>query len=491
MNGPVTGLSLRMPPTNIQAEQALLGALLANNKAYDQMSGFLRPEHFADPIHGRIYEVAARRIDSGRLVDAVALKGEFEHDGVLDEVGGVAYLAQLLAAMVGIINAGEYARAVRDCWHRREMIAIGEDLIARSFAPGESPAGEIHEAAEEALAALADGQEGEAAPVPAHEAMRQAITAAWEARDVPGGLVGLSTGLRDLDDITGGLRAGEMIVIGARPSMGKSTLALAIATGAAQAGGRVLFVTMEMSAADLGAQMAAGLTPISRDLTTRGKLRYQDEATGQFRWRPVQQWEIDAMVAAQRAMADRRLLLLELRMRTIQALRGQVRRMKRRGGLDLVVVDYLGLMTVPELARAGNRTMEVGRLSAGLKGMAQDFGLPVVVLSQLSRAGERREVKRPVLDDLRESGDIEQDADVVILLHRDEYYLHRKKIERGEKDSGEDWANRQSHHNEAVKAAAGQASLYIDKNRKGRIGEVRLAFGNDTTWFGDLPEGGG
>jgi len=487
----LSGLSLRQPPANLAAEQALLGALLANNKAYDQVAGFLRPEHFADPVHGRIYAAIARRIDAGRLADAVSLKAEFEHDGVLEEVGGAKYLAELLGAMVGIVGAADYGRAIQDAWHRRELVEIGAELVDRAFAPGDASARAIHEAAEERLAALADGQVGESAPVPAAEAMGLAIDAAVQASARPGGLIGVTTGLRELDDITGGWRRGHMIVVGARPSMGKTSLLQTMGAAAALAGARVLLVSMEMMAASLGAQLVAGLTPIARDLATRGKHREQDPATGRFSWRPVDQREIAEMVAAQRRMVERGLLVVELRTRTLAALRAVVRRQMRRGGLDLVLVDYLQLMTVPELARFDNRTLEVTRLSGGLKAMAVDFDLPVVVASQLSRAVEGREVKRPGLSDLRDSGAIEQDADVVTFLNREHYYLTRMRLERRERESGEDYANRMSQHATRAAQAKGRAQLHVDKQREGRTGTVEVAFDDETTWFGDLPEGAG
>lgn len=486
---PLLGISQRQPPANPQAEQALLGALLANNKAFDAVSGFLREEHFADPIHGRIYGAIARRVDAGQLADAITLKREFEHDGVLEEVGGAQYLAQLLSAMVGIINAGEYGRAIRDAWHRRALIAIGEELVNACFAPAERGAAEIQEAAEEALARLADGMEVEAVPVPAGEAMRLAIDEAWRAREALGGLVGWSTGLRALDDATGGLRAPDLVVLGARPSMGKTSLALRIAEGAAATGARVGLFSYEMSAADLGAQLAAGLTPVPRDLATRGKLRERDEL-GRFRWRAMEMAEYDAMFRASRAMGERKLVLLDMRSRTLQSLRAAVRRLRRRGGLDLVVIDYLQLMTVPELMRFDNRTEMTTRLVGGIKAMAKEFGLPVVLLSQLNRGVEGREVKRPQLSDLRDSGAIEQDADVVMFLHRDEYYLDRLKIEREKRESDEDLANRRARHEARLRAARGLASIYIDKLRKGRIGEVAVRFDGETTWFRDLEEDG-
>lgn len=486
---PLLGLGLRMPPTNVPAEQAVLGGLLANNKAYDGIAGRLRVEHFADPANGAVFGAVARRIDAGRLADAVTLAGcvaewaaAFKGDA---EARG--YLASLLAAMVGTRDVAHYAEAVIEAWHRRALIEIGEELVGRAMDDSAVPAREVHEAAEEALARLADGQEGEAPPVAAHRAMELAIDEAWRASKTPGGLVGLSTGLGALDDATGGLMRGDMLVLGARPSMGKTSLGQTIAAGAAAAGGRVAMFSFEMSAEALGAQLVAGLVPLSRDLTTRGKERFWDER-GRFGWRPVTAAEIAAMQSAQRMMAERNLLIFDRIPRTVAAVRAAVRRMKRRGGIDLVVVDYLQLMTVPELRGSDKRYEMVTRLSGDLKQLAKEFDVPVLVLAQLSRAGEEREVKRPQLSDLRDSGAIEQDADVVMFLHRDSYYLSRRKMERGEKQSAEEWANQQSRHNERMAAAEGRADVYIDKARKGRIGTVHLAYGEETTWFTDLPE---
>lgn len=482
-------IATRLPPQNLLAETGLLGGLLANNKAYDGVAGWLKPEHFADPVNGRIYEVVARRIDAGRLADVVVLKGELEHDGVLDEVGGMPYLAHLLA--VGSPSqVADYARVVRDAWHRRELIAIGDELVTRAYAPAEASAHELHEWVEEELARLADGQEGEAAPVPAHEAMGLAIDRAVKAADRPGGLVGISTGLQALDAITGGLQPGHMIVVGARPSMGKTTLLQAIGAGAAHAGARVLMVSLEMTARSLGGQLVAGLTPIHRDLATRGKEPGHD-AAGRFEWRRVSEGEVEAMLRAQRAMRERRLMLVELRNRTMASLRSVVRRMMRRGGLDLVLIDYLGLLRVPELARVGNRVLEVTRLSGDIKALAQDFDIPVVVASQLNREVESMDVKRPGLAHLRDTGAIEQDADVVMFLHRDHYYLTRTRHERGEREDADTYGNRLSRHAERMRLAEGKASLFVDKQREGRTGEVKLAYGDETTWFTDLVEGEG
>ncbi len=483
---PLAGISQRLPPTNLQAEQALLGAILANNKAYDAVSGFLRVEHFADPIHGRIYREAGALIDGSRVADVVTLKGALENTGVLDEVGGTKYLAQLVSAMVGIINAREYGQAVRDCWLRRELIDIGEQLVNGAFGTGDSePAQAVMERAEEALFRLGERGEVGGASCSAHDAMMAALDEAGRARDQPGGLVGLPTGYRELDAITGGWRAGDYIVIGARPSMGKTTLALGIAMGAALADASVLFVSLEMTPKALGAQMMAGLAPVARDIAIRGKVQGRD-ALGRYEWLKATDGDFDAMFRAAKSMLARRFEIDECPQRSMAAVRSKARRMKRRGGLDLIVVDYLTKLRDPNLARSDARVLEVTRLSEDAKALAKELDVPVVMLAQLNRGTESREDRRPTLADLRDSGTIEQDADLVIFPYRDEYYLAREKVKRGPKESEQQYSDRLSAHLTALHESKGKAELIIAKQRAGRLGTVPLRFDAETTWFRDL-----
>src|ERR1700712_2592109 len=236
IDSPLLGLSQRIPPSNTQAEQALLGALLANNRAYERVSEFLAPDHFVDPVHGRIFQAVARRIEAGQLADAITLKAEFEHSGLLEEVGGVAYLAQLLTAMVGIINAGEYGRAIHDAWLRRQLIDIGETVVNNAFgAEPELDGTRQIEAGEEALFRLATdkGQDGGFGTL--ERALTDAIGVAEKAFHRAGSVAGLTTGLRDLDKKTGGLHPSDLLILAGRPGMGKTALATKIAFGAAHA----------------------------------------------------------------------------------------------------------------------------------------------------------------------------------------------------------------------------------------------------------------
>ena len=476
----------RLPPANLQAEQALLGAILANNKAYDTVSDFLRPEHFADPANNRVYAAIAARIDAGRLVDAVALKSDLENADILTEVGGSAYLARLLSSMVGIINAREYGIEIQNASHRRSLIDIGERLVNDAFGAGDGrPAIEAHEAAEAALCELGERGEIEQVRAPAHEAMAMAIDAAVKASEQRSGPIGLTTGFAALDDFTGGLRRGQYSLLAGRPSMGKTTLALGMAAAAAEAGAKVLFVSLEMNREAIGGVLASGLAQLPRDAGDRGQILECGSS-----WRAVDQQEIDRMTAAQRAMAKRTLLIDECRSRGMAAIRAQARRMKRRGGLDLLVIDYIGLLEVRELARTGNRVLEVSRLSAQAKALAIEMDVPVLMLSQLNRGPEGRDDKRPTTADLRDSGSLEQDADLILFIYREHFYLQNRAPRRSTFRSDEDYADAASHWATTEQAARGLADIIIAKQRRGRVGTVRLRFDEANHWFTELPSGG-
>jgi len=362
-DSPLLGLSQRIPPSNLQAEQALLGALLANNKAYERVSDFLAPDHFADPVHGRIFAAIARRCDAGQLADAITLKAEFEHAGALDEVGGTAYLAQLLAAMVGIINAGEYGRAVHDAWLRRQLIDIGETVVNNAFgAEPELDGGQQVEAAEQALFDLAARGGSDRALLPIERALAQAIDAAERAFHRAGHVSGLSTGLRDLDKKTGGLHPSDLVVLAGRPGMGKTALATKIAFGAARAlleeaqavdpnaapRATAAIFSLEMSAEQLATRLLAEEARVSGDRIRRGD---------------IGQKEFDRFVQVSRELASLPLYIDDTPALTLSALRTRCRRLKRTAGLALVVVDYLQLMRPAAGARPENRVLEISHIT--------------------------------------------------------------------------------------------------------------------------------
>jgi replicative DNA helicase len=483
---PLLGLSQRIPPSNLEAEQRLLGALLANNKAYERVSDFLAPDHFADPIHGRVFAAIARRCDAGQLADAVTLKAEFEHAGVLDEVGGTAYLAQLLAAMVGIINAGEYGRAIHDAWLRRQLIDIGETVVNNAFgAEPELNGSQQVEAAEQALFELAARGGSDRTLLPLERALAQAIDAAERAFHRAGHVSGLSTGLRDLDKKTGGLHPSDLIVLAGRPGMGKTALATKIAFGAARAlveearrddpnaapRATVAVFSLEMSAEQLATRLLAELARISGDRIRRGD---------------IGQKEFDRFVQVSREMASLPLYIDDTPALTLSALRTRCRRLKRTAGLALVVVDYLQLMRPTTGTKPENRVLEISVITQGLKAIAKELSVPVLALSQLSRAVEGREDKRPLLSDLRESGSIEQDADVVMFVYREEYYEQNRSPKQTAFDSDDKFHEAVEKWQRDMERVHNRAELLIEKQRHGPTGKVDLFFEGEFTRFADL-----
>ena len=483
------GLSQRMPPQNLEAEQALLGALLANNKAYERVSEFLAPDHFVDPVHARIFAAIQRRVEAGQLADAVTLRAEFEHNGVLDEVGGAAYLGQLLTAMVGVINAGEYGRVIHDCWMRRQLVDLGEVVVNRAFGglDAELDGRQQLEAAEQALFDLAKDNGAEGGFVHFEKALAQAVHHAAAAFSNPGGVSGLSTGLRDYDAKTGGLHPSDLLILAGRPAMGKTALATKIAFGAARSimrkarevdpnavprGGVAIF-SLEMSADQLATRLLSEESRISGDRIRRGDISQRD---------------FDRFLEVSREMQSLPLWIDDTPAITISALRTRCRRLQRTRGLDLVVVDYLQLMRPAAGTRPESRVLEISMITQGLKAIAKELSIPVIALSQLSRQVESREDKRPQLSDLRESGSIEQDADMVMFVYRDEYYLSQRQPKEMNFDNPQKLQEATDKWQKDMEQAHNKAELIIAKQRHGPTGTIKLFFEGEFTRFGDLDQ---
>ncbi|MFM7688832.1 MAG: DnaB-like helicase C-terminal domain-containing protein, partial [Alphaproteobacteria bacterium] len=356
------------------------------------------------PVHGRIFHAIKRRVEAGQLADAVTLRGEFEHSGLLDEVGGPAYLAQLLSAMVGVINAGEYGQVIYDAWLRRQLVDLGEVVVNRAFgAEAELDAKGQLEAAEQSLFELAkEGGAGEGGFLTFERALTLAVHQAEKAFTTPGGVSGLPSGLRDLDNKTGGLHPSDLLIIAGRPGMGKTALATKIAFGAAKSvlraaqeadpnavpkGGVALF-SLEMSADQLATRLLAEESRISGDRIRRGEISQRD---------------FDRFLEVSRELVSLPLHIDDTPAISISALRTRCRRLQRTKGLDLIVVDYLQLMRPAAGTRPESRVLEISMITQGLKALAKELSVPVIALSQLSRAVETREDKRPQLSDLRES----------------------------------------------------------------------------------------
>ncbi|MFH5924300.1 replicative DNA helicase [Roseomonas xinghualingensis] len=482
------GISQRLPPSNIEAEQALLGALLANNKAYERVSEFLAAEHFADPIHGRIFHAIQRRIEAGQLADVVTLRAEFEHSGLLDEVGGPAYLAQLLTAMVGIINAGEYGRVIFDCFLRRQLVDLGEVVVNRAYGAEPELDGKAQlEAAEQSLFNLATDGSSDGGMVTFEKALTIAVGHAERAFSTPGGVSGLSTGLRDVDSKLGGLHPSDLLILAGRPAMGKTALAVKIGFGAAKAvmrecqeknpnapvrGGVAIF-SLEMSADQLAARILSEQARVSGDRIRRGDISQRD---------------FDKFVEVSRDLASMPLFIDDTPAITISALRTRCRRLMRTKGLNLIIVDYLQLMRPAAGTRPENRVQEISQITQGLKAIAKELSVPVIALSQLSRQVESREDKRPQMADLRESGSIEQDADVVMFVYRDEYYLAQKMPKELNHDNQEKYNEALDKWQKDMEQAHNKAELIIAKQRHGPTGTIRLFFEGEFTRFGDLDQ---
>jgi replicative DNA helicase len=482
IDSPLLGLSQRQPPSNDRAEMALLGALLANNKAYERVSDFLAPEHFVDPIHGRIYQAIARRVEAGQLADAITLKAEFEHSGVLDEVGGTAYLAQLLTAMIGVINAGEYGRAIHDAWIRRQLIDIGEIVVNNAFGADPELDGRAQiEHAESELFRLATEGGSPTGFITFEQALTEAIHGAERAFRRAGHVSGLSTGLRDLDKKTGGLHPSDLVILAGRPGMGKTALATKIAFGAARAlvreaeGGvpksSIAMFSLEMSAEQLATRLLAEEARVSGDRIRRGEIGQKD---------------FDRFVQVSREIATLPLHIDDTPALSLSAMRTRCRRLKRTKGLSLVVIDYLQLMRPSLGTKPESRVLEISQITQGLKAIAKELAVPVLALSQLSRAVESREDKRPQLSDLRESGTIEQDADMVMFIYRDEYYVSQRQPKRLNFETEAKFESAITEWKTVCTEVNGKADLIIAKQRHGPTGDIQLMFESEFTRYADL-----
>jgi len=439
-----------------------------------------------DPVHARIYQAIARRCESGQIADPVTLRAEFEHSGVLDEVGGTAYLAQLLSAMVGIINAGDYGRVIRDAWVRRQLIDIGEEVVNRAFgADPELDGNSQIEAAEQNLFNLATQGTSEGKGMTFKEALTVAIESASHAFRNQGSVSGLDTGLRDLNKKMGGLHPSDLLILAGRPAMGKTALATKIAFGAARAllaNSRVdnpnavskkcvAIFSLEMSADQLATRLLAEEARVSADRIRRGEISSKD---------------FDNFVKVSRELSDIPLVIDDTPALTLSALRTRCRRLKRTQGLGLVVIDYLQLMRPAAGTKPESRVLEISQITQGLKALAKELAIPVLALSQLSRAVEARDDKRPQLADLRESGTIEQDADAVMFVYRDEYYLQQKEPKLVAFDRDDKYQEAMEKWKADMQNVYQKAELILAKQRHGPTGKIDLFFEGEFTRFADL-----
>ena len=476
----------RTPPHNDEAEMALLGALLQNNRSFERVGEFLKPEHFANRIHGRLFEAMARLIEKGQIADQITLRQYFEADGDLAEIGGWPYIMQISHSVVSIINAEDYGRTIHDLYLRRQLIGLGEDMVNGAFSSDiDSDAKGQIEAAEQQLYNLAETGTNEGGFKSFGSALNSSLKQAEAAARRDGALSGLTTGFADLNQKLGGLHPSDLVVLAARPSMGKTALATNIAFNAAQsdmvpfegepdAGKRlakknvVAFFSLEMSAEQLSTRILSEITDIPSEKIRRGDLSSDD---------------FEKLVIGVQQIERLPLFIDDSAAISIGTLRSRARRLKRQQGLSLIVVDYLQLMH--SSSNPESRLQEISEITRGLKAIAKELNVPVLALSQLSRAVENREDKRPQLADLRESGTIEQDADVVMFIYRAEYYVAREQPVEGTMPEDkyhaavEEWQRRMDKvHN--------KAEIIIGKQRHGPIGDVTLYFEGEKTKFSDF-----
>ena len=482
-----SGAPIASLPHNLEVEQALLGTLLFDNAAYERLGDNLQSRHFYEPFHQRLFDAIEEHVRKGMLAEPIVLMERFKRDPAFEELGGIRYLADLVDRAPPAANAGDYGRMVYDLALRRDLIRIGGEISRVAQEGGdEEPieAREQIEHAEQQLYALAESGAPSTGFVTFADALSEAVKMTAEAFERDGGLAGTSTGLIDLDKKIGGLHPSDLIILAGRPSMGKTALATNIAFNVARAyawepqpdgsrrtvrGGVVAFYSLEMSAAQLALRLLADASGVSGDKLRKGEIDASE--FGRVR---------DAAIEIQEAP----LHIDDTGGLSIAKLAARARRLKRQHGLDLIVVDYLQLVTGGGKGGDQNRVQEVSLITQGLKALAKELAVPVIALSQLSRQVEQREDKRPQLSDLRESGSIEQDADMVMFVYRESYY-----VGRAEPDAVKD-ASKHLEWQDEMDRLKGLAEVIIGKQRHGPIGTVRLSFSEDTTRFGNLAREG-
>ncbi len=470
-------------PKNIEAEQALLGAVLANNKTFEKISEFLRPEHFADPIHAKIFDTIAKLLTKGHVADTITLKNYFEQNGSLDEVGGYKYLIKLADSATPLTNAEYYAQFIYDKYLRRELIATGFEIVNNAAKEDlDSDAADQIENAEKRLFDLANQGESSTGFIDFATALTDSVQRIEAAYQKDGKISGLPTGLDALDAKTGGLNDSDLIIIAGRPAMGKTALATNIAYNVAEFMAHdkntlpknrgVAFFSLEMSADQLAARILSTVTQTNGHKMRTGEL---DNA------------EFTRIAAAVRELEDIPLYIDDTPGLNINSIRTRARRLKRNKGLGLIVVDYIQLITGTGSKKSeGNRVQELSEISRGLKILAKELQVPVIALSQLNRGVESRDDKRPLMSDLRESGSIEQDADIVMFVFRENYYIQNEepKLKSGETPEHlqkrlDDWETRK-------RETQNLAEVIIGKQRHGPTGTVQLFWNGDYAQFGNL-----
>ena len=479
LKSPETGLEISIGlPHSIEAEQQLLGAILTNNDLFERVAPIVGAEHFYDPVHARIFETASARIAKNNLASPVTLKAFLEDDAGLAELGGPAYLVRLAGAAISSFAVRDYAEMIYDMAIRRELITVGNEIAAKAARVDvdSEPKEQIIEA-EQKLYALAEQGQTEQGFQSFLTAVTDAVKVANAAYQREGGLAGVSTGLVDMDKKLGGLHRSDLLILAGRPSMGKTSLATNVAFNIARAYKKGLTSSGEEGAIDGGVVGFFSLEMSAEQLATRILSEVAEIPSNQIRRGDFTESEFRRIVDAAKELEAAPLFIDDTPALPISQLAARARRLKRTHGLDVLFIDYLQL--VRGTGRSENRVNEISEITMGLKAIAKELDIPVIALSQLSRQVENREDKRPQLSDLRESGSIEQDADVVMFVFREEYYKEREKPGDHELDKMGIWQ-------EEMERLHGKAEVVIGKQRHGPIGTVELSFEGQFTRFGNL-----
>lgn len=461
---------IKSVPQNLEAEQALLGAILLNNRALESVSDFLRAEHFYYPAHGKIFYGIQTLIEKGYIADPITLRDFFNNAEELQSVGGAEYFVDLAHSVISVMNTADYGKLIYDLFLRRQLISLSQETTDSCRATDiETSAVDIVEDIEKKLYNLVTLGQGMSSTTTFQDALTQAILSAETAFKRDSHIVGVTTGLIDVDRWLGGLHPSDLIIIAGRPSMGKTALATNIAFNAARIfltkpndGAKVAFFSLEMSAEQLAMRILASESGISSDKIRRGSIRQED---------------FPKFVDVSRQIHEVQLFIDDTPGLNLSMLRNRARRLKRQYDIGLIVIDYLQLIDAATRRGNDNRVQEVSLITRALKTLAKELNVPVLALSQLSRAVEQRDDKKPQLSDLRESGSIEQDADVVMFIYREEYYESRKEPKEGTEEH-QTW---QKKMNEIYN----QAELIIAKQRHGPVGTVKLFFDSQLTKFGN------
>ena len=461
----------REAPMNIGAEQALLGAIISNNLALEKVENFLEPEHFSSKINGLIFQTLKKLITNDQIADLNTIKVFLENDQDFISNGGITYLLKISENSISIINSKQYGELIYDLFIRRKLIDLGTNLINDSYDNYEEQNSNIIiESTESNLYNLTNDGDTQKGPMPFNDILSVTVDYAEKAYKKSADVVGLKTGLNDFDKKIGGLHKSDLIIVAGRPSMGKTAFATNIASNICKNKNNenttnVLFFSLEMSSEQLATRILSELSHISSEGIRTGNLSKTD---------------FEKIIKASEKLKNLSLFIDDSPALTISSIRTRARRLKRKKGLDLIIIDYLQLISGESKNLNDNRVKEISDITRGLKAIAKELNIPVIALSQLSRKVEEREEKRPQLADLRESGSIEQDADLVVFLYREEYYLARTEPPEGTEKHVMWTSKMEKVHN--------IAEAIVAKHRHGPISRVKLQFNATNTKFSDLAD---